>query len=63
MKRSQVKIFTTGALLGAIFGALVLGPVVHFLLIGAVVAGLVAALSRGRRLVSGRARADKQLKA
>ena len=63
MEMTQVKIFLAGAILGAIFGAALLGPIVHFLLIGAVVLGVVAAVYRGRRLVLGRTRDDKRLKA
>lgn len=60
---SQIRVFFLGAVVGAVFGAIVLGPVVHFLLIGAIVAGVGAALYRGRRIVLARTRADKRLKA
>ena len=63
MKLSQVKIFLAGAVLGAVFGAIVLGPVVHFFLIGVLVAGVGAAVYRGRRIVLARTRADRRLKA
>ena len=60
---ARVKVFITGAVLGAIFGAAVLGPIVHFLLIAAVVIGVGAALHRGRRLMFARTRRDKHLEA
>ena len=63
MKISQPKVFLAGAVLGAIFGALVLGPVVHFFLIGVPVAGVGAAVYRGRRIVLARTRRDRRLKA
>lgn len=63
MNISQAKIFIVGAVLGAVFGAAVLGPVIHFLLIGVVVAGTSAVLYRGRRVVLGRSRNQKRLKA
>jgi F0F1-type ATP synthase assembly protein I len=63
MKISQAKFFLAGAVLGAIFGALVLGPVVHFFLIGVLVAGVGAAVYRGRRIVLARTRAERRLKA
>lgn len=60
---SQAKIFVLGAILGAVFGATVLGAVAHLLLIGVALAGLGVAAYHGRRLVLRRARADKRLEA
>jgi hypothetical protein len=60
---SQVKIFVIGAVLGAVFGATVLGAIAHLLLTGLAIGGLGVAVYHGRRLVPGRAGADKRLKA
>ena len=62
MRKTQIQIFLTGAVLGAIFGAAVLAPIFHILLIGAVVIGVGLALRRGRRLVLGRTRGQERLK-
>jgi uncharacterized membrane protein YfcA len=63
MNISQAKVFVVGAVLGAVFGAAVLGPAIHFLLIGVVVAGTGAVLYRSRRVILGRSRDEKRLKA
>ena len=60
---AQVKIFITGAILGAIFGAAFLGSIVSFLLVGVVVLGVAAAVYRGRRFVLAHGRDDKRLEA
>jgi hypothetical protein len=60
---SRAKIFIVGAVVGAVFGATVLGAIAHLLLVGFALAGLGVAAYHGRRLVLGRARADKRLKA
>jgi uncharacterized membrane protein YfcA len=63
MNLSQAKIFMVGAVLGAVVGAALLGPIVHLVLIGVVVATVGLALYRGRRLVLRRPKDEKQLKA
>jgi uncharacterized membrane protein YfcA len=61
MNVSQAKIFMVGAVLGAVVGAAFLGPIVHLVLIGVVVATVGLALYRGRRLVLRRHKDEKQL--
>jgi uncharacterized membrane protein YfcA len=62
MNVSQAKVFIVGMLLGAVVGAAFLGPIVHLVLIGVVVAGLGLAFYRGRRLVLRRPKDERQLK-
>lgn len=61
MNVSQAKIFIAGAILGAVVGAAFLGPIVHVVLVGVVVATVALALYRGRRLVLRRHKDEKQL--
>ena len=63
MNLSQAKTFIVGVVLGAVVGAVVLGPIVHLVLIGVVAASVGLALHRGRRLVVRRPKSEKQLKA
>ena len=63
MNVSQAKVFIVGVVLGAVAGAAFLGPILHVVLIGAVIAGLGLAFYRGRRLILRRPKEEKQLKA
>lgn len=48
---SHAKVFVVGAVLGAVVGAPCLGPILHLVLVGFVVASVALTLYHGRRLV------------
>jgi hypothetical protein len=59
---TRVKTFILGALAGVVLGATVLGAIFHLVLIGAVVAGVVAGGLYGRRRVISARRTQKALR-
>ena len=60
---SKAKPFIIGIVLGAVVGAVLLGPIVQLLLIGVIAGSVGLTVYHGRRLVLRRLKGAKRLKA